>query len=968
MGHLNINSIPNKFDGIMSIAKNNLDVFLISETKIDSSFPDAQFYFQGYSKPHRKDRTLGPGGGLLMYINQNIASRKLKEHNIPENVEILCVEINLRKQKWVLIGIYRPPNMNETYFMDHLSKVVDLYSKKYDRIVIMGDFNSEPTDIPIETFCDGYNLYNLVKENTCFKGPPKCYDLILTNCKHNFQNTMAVTTGFSDFHKMTITVLKTEFIKADPIQINYRNYKNYNHIEFSKHLVNELQNDVTSNNNYNNFQTILCRTLDVHAPIQKKYLRANNSPFMTKQLRKIIMLRSRCKNTYFKNKTVENWEKYRKLRNQCVKLTNKVKREYFDNININSLKDNKTFWRTIKPFFSEKTKNTEKIVLVENNEIIMDDRVNAETMNDYFVNITQHLDIPEFYKENTHVDITYGDPIDEIIYNFNNHPSITKINNIIKTTEKFSFYVIDEKQMEKEVLQLKPKKSAGPDTIPPKIIKDCSTELTPPLTKLFNNLVVENLFPSELKYANVSPIFKKHDNTKKENYRPISILPTISKVFERLLFYQISTFVSNILSPYLCGFRKGYNAQHALLRLKNHLNQSLDRKKNIGLVMMDLSKAFDCISHDLLIAKLHAYGFDKNSLKLIHSYLKDRHQRVKINSEYSSWKEILDGVPQGSVLGPLLFNIYINDLFLFVENSEICNYADDNTLSVSDKSIDTIISKLESDIKILNSWFNENGMILNGEKCQFMLIGSPRTLQSPTKKINIAGNTITESKTGKLLGITFDNQLTMNEQIKYLCKNASSKLYALARISHYLDDHKRKILMKSFIISQFNYCPIIWMHCQRKCNNLINRIHERALRIAYNDFVSDFKTLLRNDDSVTIHQRNIQALLIEIYKTQNNLNPTFMKEIFCQKELSYLTRKQNLIYPNPHTVSYGLESFGYQATKLWRKLPYDVQQSKNLTTFKKEISNCENICNCKLCQSYIVNLGYIDNNASFKFK
>ena len=169
LGHLNINSIPNKFEGIMGIVKNQLDVFLISETKIDDSFPDAQFYYNGYSKPYRQDRIYGAGGGLLMYVNENIPSRKLNEHNLPEDVEIMCIEINLKKQKWVLIGIYRPPDMNETYFLDELSKVIDLYSKRYDRIVIMGDFNSEPSDKPIETFCDGYNLHNLVKENIVLK-------------------------------------------------------------------------------------------------------------------------------------------------------------------------------------------------------------------------------------------------------------------------------------------------------------------------------------------------------------------------------------------------------------------------------------------------------------------------------------------------------------------------------------------------------------------------------------------------------------------------------------------------------------------------------------------------------------------------------------------------------------------------------------------------------------------------------
>ena len=403
----------------------------------------------------------------------------------------------------------------------------------------------------------------------------------------------------------------------------YRNYKKCNHLEFSNHLSSELENDITSNNNYNNFQNILWHTLDAHAPLKKKYLRANNSPFMTTQLRKLIMHRSRCKNTFFKNKTVENWEKYRQLRNKCVKLTKKVKKEYFENLNINSITDNKSFWRTIKPYFSEKTKNMEKIVLVENNEIIMDNNTSSELMNDYFVNIAQNMAIPEFNKEIPPTEAECLDPIDKIIYDFNKHPSVMKINNIIKNAERFTFNEIDQVGMEKEILHLNSKKSAGPDDIPPKIVKNSSTVLKATLTELFNTSVNEYYFPSELKYANVSTLFKKGDSTNKENYRPISILPSISKIFERLIFQQMTTYVSSLLSPYLCGFRKGYNPQHAHLRLINHLNKSLDRKENIGIVMMDLSKAFDCIPHDLLIAKLYAYGFHKNSLKLIHSYLNE---------------------------------------------------------------------------------------------------------------------------------------------------------------------------------------------------------------------------------------------------------------------------------------------------------------------------------------------------------
>ena len=171
--------------------------------------------------------------------------------------------------------------------------------------------------------------------------------------------------------------------------------------------------------------------------------------------------------------------------------------------------------------------------------------------------------------------------------------------------------------------------------------------------------------------------------------------------------------------------------------------------------------------------------------------------------------------------------------------------------------------------------------------------------------------------------------------------------------------------MKTFIISQFNYCPIIWMYYQRKSNNLIDRIHERAIRIAYSDYLSDFKTLLEKDNSVTIHQRNIQSLSVEIYKALNNLNPDFMKEIFCLKQQNYHTRKQNLVYPIPRTVSYGLETFGYKASQLWRNIPEKIQQAEVVSSFKiNVVTQCKNICNCNLCKAY--NLGYIDNNTTLK--
>ena len=966
IGHLNINSIPNKFDGIMDMVRPNLDIFLISETKIDNTFPNAQFVCSGYSNPHRRDRCVGGGGGLLMYVNENIPSRILRIHESPDDIEILSVEINLKKQKWCILGIYRPPSMQKQYFIDHLSRVLECYSRKYDNIIILGDFNMEPSEDHMVNLFNSFNLYNLVKEYTCFKGPPKCYDLILTNRKHNFQNTLAVTTGFSDFHKLTITVLKTEFSKGDPIYINYRDYKNYNSLHFTNELYHKLNNDIRCYYDYDIFQSILRELLDKHAPVKKKTLRANHSPFMTKSLRKMIMHRSRCKNAYFKNKTVENWEKYRKLRNDCVKFTKKAKKEYFQNLNSKSLNDNKNFWKIIKPFFTNKGFKNSKILLVENNEIISDCANVAEIMNDHFANVgtkfVSNVPMSSDY-------VVSVDHIDNIILTYRNHPSVIKIRDRIENRKqftKFSFSHVTPSHIEAVIAGLNPQKAVGYDYIPPRVLIETVSIVKQPLSLIFNTSVDECIFPSKLKFANVSPLFKKGDNTNKENYRPISILPVVSKIFERVILQQMSTFVINVISPYLCGFRKGYSTQHALLRLMNKLNLNLDNKLKVGLFMMDLSKAFDCVPHDLLIAKLDAYGFERDALNLIYSYLKDRNQRVKINADYSSWKEILSGVPQGSVLGPLLFNLFLNDIYFFVENDNLHNYADDNTLSIVDVEIEEIINRLEANINILNSWFIDNAMVLNGDKCQFIIIESSRSELSraegnKTAIIKIGNKVIEEQRNTNLLGITIDKNINMAEHIRKICKQAGNKLHALARVSSYLNEHKRIMLMKSFILSQFSYCPIIWMYCQRKSNNLINRIHERALRIAYCDYVSDFEGLLAKDDSITIHERNIQALACEVYSTFNNLNPPFMREIFNMKVNNYNLRRQCLDIKLPRTVTYGLETFSYKASQIWSSIPVDIQNSNKISIKNHIKTNRKTICKCKLCKLYIPNLGLIDN-------
>ena len=223
---------------------------------------------------------------------------------------------------------------------------------------------------------------------------------------------------------------------------------------------------------------------------------------------------------------------------------------------------------------------------------------------------------------------------------------------------------------------------------------------------------------------------------------------------------------------------------------------------------MDLSKAFDCIPHDLIIAKLHAYGFDENALVLIYSYLKRRKQCVRINNSNSSFKNVVSGVPQGSVLGPILFNFFINDLFLFIMQATLHNYADDNTLSYFSKTMPDLVRVLENETNVALTWLDRNEMIANPDKCHALLVrkdGENTTGQN----ISLQDHAIKSEETVKLLGVTLDNKLNFDTHISNFCKKAAKQLNVLKRLRSFIGFEQKKVLVQSFVYSNFNYCPLV---------------------------------------------------------------------------------------------------------------------------------------------------------------
>ena len=283
--------------------------------------------------------------------------------------------------------------------------------------------------------------------------------------------------------------------------------------------------------------------------------------------------------------------------------------------------------------------------------------------------------------------------MDEITKKYEMHPSILEIRNNVNVENKFVFTNTTANAFKAEINKLDPRKAGIENDIPAKILISTSDIVCTHLSHIYNSTKNYNSYPRSLKLADVTPIHKKDARTLMKNYRPVSLIPIVSKLFERDMYSQILAYIDTFLSPYLFGYRQGYSTEQCLIVMLEKWKKGLDGKKCACAILTDLSKAFDCLNHDLLIAKLYAYGFDKSALNFIYNYLKERKQRTKVNGAYISWQELKFGVPQGSILGPLLFNIFINDMFYFIKDTNIANYADDNTLYTVERNKEDLLNR-----------------------------------------------------------------------------------------------------------------------------------------------------------------------------------------------------------------------------------------------------------------------------------
>ena len=308
--YINVNSIRNKHAELFTIVDSNIDILTIAETKLDCSFPTAQFLVDRYKEPARKDRSKH-GGGLLVYVKEDIPSCLLTDHPpVSDLLDLVVIELNFRKQKWLLLSIYIS-SINRSLFYEQLSSVTDYYSQSYKNIVSMGDFNTQPNDKNFQAFYQSHDLYNLIKNKTCFKSPSgTCIDLIFTNKKRSFKNTCAIDTGVSDFHRMVFTQLKLTLQKLLPKTIFYRDYKHFVKENFENDLIVGLLSNPHVSYSYTQFSLTFESALSIHAPIKQRKVRGTQMPVMTKALRQAIMRRSRLFSIFTKSKKRSDWENF----------------------------------------------------------------------------------------------------------------------------------------------------------------------------------------------------------------------------------------------------------------------------------------------------------------------------------------------------------------------------------------------------------------------------------------------------------------------------------------------------------------------------------------------------------------------------------------------------------------------------------------------------------------------------------
>ena len=864
------------------------------------------------------------GGGVAVHVKNTFSSEKITSlSNCNESIESCVVKVGRGDSSFIfIVCIYRPPNGSITSFLPYLLEILNSDMLKNGKVIILGDLNinilTENTITNRFVYeLQALNYLPLITQPTRFSPIPGIQPTLLDQIWMNFREQYSSGILFVDLSDHCPIFLHLPCMSPDTTNNVKRKiqFRCHNDVNIEKFLLQLSQIDWSEilvgnvHNMMQNFETTLDNLYKKNFPLMTKFLSEKrlSNPWITNDLFKCMKKRS----SYFKSLklgqiTVQMYNAYR---NHVTKAIRDSKKTYYSNIFDNSSNDPKKTWSTIKEILGHKgSSGVEK--LVEDGSEICHAREIAQIFNCYFA--------------------TVGSKLAEKIPVSNVSPV-----SFVSANQNSSFFLspVSPNEISNIIQNLKKKSPPNLNKLPTFLLVLARDLICVPLSKIINESFISGLFPNSLKLANVVPIFKSGASHDKTNYRPISLLPVYSKIFERCIAKRLLNFLksASIISPHQFGFQKHKSTSDALLDFVDYIYDSLNGRENTLNIFVDLKKAFDLVDHNILIKKLEKYGIRGLPLTWFRNYLSDRSQCVKIGNFKSEILPITLGVPQGSVIAPLAFILFINDLPNFSDVFKSILFADDTTFTVKDSNIDNLNLSTNTELSKFKQWTVSNKLLLNTDKTSVLLISNrPR---SPHFSVRLEDHTLSLVSDHKFLGITIDDKLKFDTHIKLLCKKISKSIGIMFKLKEYVPQCVMLKIYYSLVYPYLIYGNLIWGGTFPTHLHPLFLLQKRAVRIVVN------ASYLAHTNDIFIDLKILKLPDIHKFLVLQYVFNNFNKFHVPNSNQHYSTRRQNELSPQFQRLSLTQHSLKFSGPKFWNKLPLNIRQCNRFNLFKKMVKS-----------------------------
>ena len=950
--HMNVHSMVAKKDLVIDMLNkfknelNEIDVLMVCETFMNSinvnqcNLPEFNMEF--------KHRSLKAQGGVAVYINKQLSYKNRPDLSLfYEGIMECCfVELLTKNNKDnIIIGeIYRIPGTDEHFFLDEYTKLLTLIKKENKKIIIGTDQNLDflkidkhnNTEKMLDINLENNMIPTITKPTRITYSTATLIDNIyISNQLCQDYKSFIITEYISD-HLPCLSVIKN--IKTDKSAKSKKFVKSRKFNQEIKNAINEvlIKTDwrpltiLDAEQGYNFFDETLQNTINILAPEKKIKVKNKNilwKPWMTPALlRSSYKVNRLYKKTIGLNKTSKEYIKFVTYRTQFNKIKRKTKQNYYSDLFIKYKNDSKKSWKLMNELIG-KTKNKQEIpdYMIKGSDKIYNKTEISNEFCDYFTNVG-----PELATKIPNSDHTFK-------YYFNKDQECH--------TNSFFMNPTTEHEIIKIINNLSNKYSSGFDKISNNLLKGIKEGVSLPLAIIFNKSMEEGVIPDKLKFAEILPVYKNKSKHEFTNYRPVSLLPCLSKILEKIIYSRLYNYLNykNILFEGQYGFRNKRGTIDAVTDLLGNIITDLDKKLfSLGL-FIDLSKAFDTIDFNILLYKLENYGIRGTAFKWFDNYLKNRKQRVILKNEINSkTTSISHGVPQGSVLGPLLFLIYINDLSKNLIDATTIAYADDTTIYLHNNNLNDLFTSLHNNIVILIDWCNANKLSINLMKTKYMLFQIRNKINNsdiPTITIN---NTIIERVNSfSFLGVKLSESLNWHEHATHVAKKLKQNLYLLNNIKDIIPKTKLIELYYAHIYSHIIYASHLWG--PMLTNVQLNKIYQeqkRALRYIENKpYMTNYDILFKQNKLLKIKDIIELETLKFAYKINNNMMPKNINNFFENPENihNYNTRNRRYLRTSQHKTKLYNNSIFAISQKKWLQTPNNIKTLDNIKAFANKV-------------------------------